>query len=547
MNSDFQPQEWEVWHTYSTYLDCPGIDLHKGAMSLVQSEVAECVVSSTGHAFWRSEGRVAQGSFTVEVDEKTRQGVFKCASDDKSFKLPTGFSLEALGQTAQFVLAERRVLGVESSFADESIRAYLGKLVVVGVENERSTAELNLYPVLVVYQSGVLVLELRMMGPEGDPVPLTDFINYAVNLPRLRLMRTLVGPGLARSATEAYYRSSRVPFFTRFSLSRSQNLHNLAVEQQTTKAEDKVFSFQLSPWSGETDSLRSIALSIFHTCSYLIAGPRSGLSFLFRGPQVPPSLGQFWSGRPHVHIIRFQGQQETASDNNNKHADAFYSILARTPSLVRPLPKNLRLFQDYSAFVGPTASLWVWSKQGLKQEADRRDPNRGNFIYERQMLMELLEYGYMLHRGLYHRVATLQSTEQVMDIRRYLLELRLHMRESSHSGEIRELLEAGWKALGLPTLIKEANISLELREAEMRSVDTTRATQVGWAIAIIFGIVAIPGLADQVVTPAWHILKLHSPADADKMKLLAAGIATGFILILLTIVLWAISKRGKRP
>jgi hypothetical protein len=545
MNDDFQVQEWEVWHTYSTYLDCPSLDLLEGAVNLVKSEVAECVVSSTGRAFWQSEGTVAQGTFTVQVDDETGQGLFKCVSDDKSSKLPTGFALEAMGQTARFVLAERRVLGEELTFADESIRAYLGKVVVVGVDGDRSTAELNLYPVLVVYQSGVLVLELRMIGPP-DPISLSDFINYAVNLPRTRLTKALVNPGLARTATAAYYRSSRVPFFNRFRLSWSQILHNLAIEQRTAKVEDEDFSFRLSPWSGKTDSLRSVALSIFHTCAYLVAGPRSGLSFLLRGPKVPPSLGQFWSGRPHVHVIRIQDQRETASENNEVHAEAFYSILSRTPNLARALPRNLRLFEDYSAFITSSSSLWVWSKQGLAREVTKVDPNRGNFIYERQLLMELLEYGYMLHRGLYHRIEALQSTDQVMDVRRYLLELRLRMRESSHSGEIRELLEAGWDALGLPTLISEIDSGLALRESEMRSADTMRATRVGWAIAILFGIVAIPGLADQVVTPAWHVMKMHPVTDADKMKLLAAGIATSFILALLTVVLWMISWRNRR-
>jgi hypothetical protein len=543
MNNDLQIREWEVWHTYSTYLDCPGIDLLEGAINLVRSGVAECVVSSTGRAFWQSDGAVAQGTFTVETDEKTGQGLFRCLSDDKSSKLPTGFALEAMGQTAQFIFAERGVLGEEPSLADESIRAYLGKVVVVGVDEDRSTAELNLYPVLVGYKSGVLVLELRMIGPTG-PVSLPDFIKYAVNIPRIRLTKALVNPGLARTATAAYYRSSPVPFFNRFRFAWSQILHNLAVEQRTTEVEDEDFSFRLSPWSGETDSFRSIALSIFHTCAYLVAGPRSGLSFLLRGPRVPPSLGQFWSGRPHVHIIRFGDQRETASENNRVHADAFYSILSRTPNFARTLPKDLRLFEDYSAFVSSSSSLWVWSKQGLKRESDRTDPNRGNFIYERQMLMELLEYGYMLHRGLYHRVENLQSTDQVMGVRRYLLELRLRMRESSHSGEIRELLEAGWDALGLPTLISEIDAGLALRESEMRSADSLRTTRVGWAIAIIFGIIAIPGLADQVVTPAWHLLKLHPVSDMDKMKLLSAGIATGLILMLLTAVLWMISRRN---
>jgi hypothetical protein len=534
MSDNLEIHEWEIWHTYSTYLDCPGVDLHEGAASLVRSQVAECVISSTGRAYWQSDEQVAQGTFTVAVDDDTGQGIFKCTSDDKYSKMPAGFALEAMGQTARFVLAQRHTLGEEPSFADESIRAYLGKIVVVGTDCDQSTAELNLYPVLVVYQSGVLVLELRMIGPPA-PTSLSDFIAYAVNLPRVRLTKALVNPGLARTTTAAYYLSSQVPFVSRFRYSWSQALHNLAVEQRTVELEDTDFSFRLSQWSGETDSFRSIALSIFHTCVYLITGPRSGLSFLLLGPKVPPRLGQFWSGRPHIHVIRFQDQRETAAENNELHAEAFYSILSRTPNLARALPQSLRLFEDYSAFVTASSSLWVWSKLGLKQEAHREDPNRGNFIYERQMLMELLEYGYMLHRGLYHRVENFQSTDQVMDVKRSVLDLRLRMRESSHSGEIRELLEAGWNALGLPTLVSEIDAGLALRESEMRSADS-----------IVFGIVAIPGLADQVVTPAWHVMKMHPITDTDKMKLVAAGIASCFILAIVTLSLSLIPKRRRR-
>ena len=73
-----------------------------------------------------------------------------------------------------------------------------------------------------------------------------------------------------------------------------------------------------------------------------------------------------------------------------------------------------------------------------------------------------------------------------------------------------------------------------------------RATRVGWAIAIVFGIVAIPALADQIVISAWHVLKLHAVSDPDKVKLLAGGVATICILAVLSIALWAVSMRNRR-
>ncbi len=80
----------------------------------------------------------------------------------------------------------------------------------------------------------------------------------------------------------------------------------------------------------------------------------------------------------------------------------------------------------------------------------------------------------------------------------------------------------------------------------MRSADAMRTTRVGWAIAMIFGIVAVPSLADQIVTPIWHLLHVHAIGTTDTMKLITAGVATLAILILLTIVLFFLSRRDRR-
>ena len=58
------------------------------------------------------------------------------------------------------------------------------------------------------------------------------------------------------------------------------------------------------------------------------------------------------------------------------------------------LPVNSRRFNDYGAYIFLQATLWVWSKKGLEESPP--GINRANLIYERQAVMELLEYGYIL-------------------------------------------------------------------------------------------------------------------------------------------------------
>jgi hypothetical protein len=170
------------------------------------------------------------------------------------------------------------------------------------------------------------------------------------------------------------------------------------------------------------------------------------------------------------------------------------------------------------------------------------DSNRGNLIYERQVLAELLEYGYMLHRSLFHRVDMFSTTTKVVAVRREILRLRRHMREASPSGEIRELLDNGWKELGLPDLVSDIDDALRLRESETRTADALRAAQIGWALTVVFGFVAVPALADQVIQPIWKLTSFPQFSDPSLMSIVSDGIAVLFITLFLWVVLSAISS-----
>jgi hypothetical protein len=502
-----------------------------------------------GRTFWSTDAGTCSGTTTVDLNALNGNALFELVLDDKSQSLPTGFAIEAWGQSAYFLIAEQRVFGDNPTLLDPYLRAYLGKCVVSKKDEDGTTSQLNLYPILIVHRSGVLILELRMIGPEGS-VSLASFIEGGVNLFREHFGQVEVSPGLARNATAAYYRSAASGIVKRIRLAWLQGLHNLAVRQRTKKSIDDSFSFELTPWSGDTDTLQSIALTVFHTCSFLLIGPRRGLAFLLLGQPMPPSLGEYWSGRPHIHLIRFQDQRETATANELSHGTEFARILARCSSpdadARRNLPRDARPFEDYNAYITSASTLWAWSKEGLKRQEGLRDANRGNFIYERQRVIEVLEYGYMLHRGLYHRVEQLGSTAQVMAIRKYLLSLQLQMREASHAGEIRDLLEHGWREFALPELSSEIESALALRESEMRSLDTLRATRLGWAIAIVFGFVAVPGLADQIVLPAWRLLNIWTVKEASEAKLIAGGAALILMFFVLVMTLSMLSLFGKR-
>jgi len=425
--------------------------------------------------------------------------------------------------------------------------------VTATLDDETTRAQWSLYPILIVYESGVLIIEFRTIGTDSV-TSLADFIAHDVNLFRYKFDRVQVTPGLSALATRAYYQSAhKWSFIRRVLIAWLQGMHDWAVRQRTETQADEDFSFELAPLSGsERDDLKSIAMTVFHTTAFIISHPRVGLAFLLWGQPPAPSLGEFWSGRPHIHVVRFREQCKTASENEVRHGSDFGRILNRVKVPIlddtearRALPKDGRLFQDYSAYVTSACSLWVWSMDGLSMQEAWMDPNRGNLIYERQVLAELLEYGYMLHRSLYHRVEKFSTTAEVISVRREILRLRRRMQEASYSGEIRELLENGWKELGLPDLITEIDAGLRLRESETRSIEALRSTRVGWALTVVFGFVAVPALADQVVKPIWKLTPFHQFADPSLATVVSDGIALLMVFLIVWVTLFLLRPVGQ--
>jgi hypothetical protein len=545
-------EAWEIWHTYTTFLESTHVDLLDSAYRLVASGIAECAMLQDGQTFWKSTSSVQTGTTTIEVEPTSGISRFQLKLKEGCAK-PEGFALEAWGLASYFLVSERKVLGDDTALPPPYLRAYLGKCVATSTSKDEEVSEVNLYPVLIVYESGVLMVEFRTIGPE-NVTKLADFIAGGVNLFQHRFDRVEVNPGLAKFATRAYYRSGqRWNIVNRAKLIWLQAGHDLAVKQRTQRQSDNDFSFDLVPWSGEDkESLSSIATTIFHTTAFLIGHPKAGVAFLFWGEAPAPVLGEFWSGRPHIHLVRFSEQCETATQNEARHGPDFVRILCRVPpphEIVRGfvLPKDARLFEDYNAYVTSTSTLWVWSQRGLKSQESWMDPNRGNLIYERQVLVELLEYGYMLHRSLYHRVRSFGTTDKVLAVRREILELRLKMREASHSGEISELLENGWKEFGLPDLAKDIETALSLRGSETRSLEVLRSTRVGWALTILFGLVAVPTLADQLIEPLWKLSGLRQFSDESLVKVVSGGIAVLVVLLILWLTLFVLCPREGAP
>lgn len=545
-----QINEWEIWHTYSTYLLVSSIDLELTARRLVEYGVVECAMLRDGQTYWRCRSGVGSGITAIKLEPDRIGASIKLEKASEDAYEIEGFALEAWYQAAHFRFNELRVFG-EREIPRPYVRGFIGQCNFISNEEEES--KIFCYPVLLIYESGVIILELRTIASD-HPVSLENFILGGVNLFNNPFTKIEVPPGISKFATRAYYHSQKKwKLYHRLAIIFLERLHDKNVKKLTVTDLKGDFAFKIAPLSrseeeGYYESLSSFAQTIFHTVAFIISEPRLGLRFLLKGQNKIPLVGNFWSGRPHIYLSRFENQQEIAEDNEKLHGPAFGSILGRmfisNPELaLEYLPNDSRVFSDYSAYITPPATLWVWSLSGLRQQEQWADANRGHLIYEHQATVEFLEYGYMIHRCLLERVQSYFDADRVLSARRELLELEQVMSEASHFGEIKELLNDGWDKLDLKALKYRIKEGLSIREEETRLSERRLTERIGRTLSILFGLIAVPHLAKQVIQPLWELLGLSRPESEAAFMTILNGISLGIVITIVICLLWRFQSR----
>lgn len=537
-------QEWEIWHTYTSFLNTSFIDLESAARHLVESGMASLAFHRDGLTIWQDDEGVGEGLSTINLAPDGNGATLHLDPTDELQPDLKEFPLEAWGQACYLRFSEMRLFGSELPLPHPYIRLFLGKSNLVF--NENST-KISLYPIVVIFDSGVIIVELRTISPDYE-ISSNEFISGAINLPQFQFDRIEVSPDLSKLATRAWYHSDRKwKLHQRAALLFLEKDHDIAVSQLTENENSGDFSFEMAPLSSSEDEsnfeqMSSLALTIFHTIAYVISKPRKGWDFLVSGQKKIVEVGGYWVGRPHVHLIRFENQKNTAKENEETHKTVFGSMMLRssgaTPDIAqKSLPENNRIFQDYCSYISKPLSLWVWSLDGLQQQEPWNDANRGHLVYEHQSTVELIEYGYMLHRSLLERINELGSTDEVLFVRRSLIELEQQLSEASRYGEIKDLLDQGWAAFGLKAIRSRIKESLDILEAQTSLQESRSNKRLGITLSIIFGLIAVPSTAEKFLKPLWAILDITRPQSDDMFTLLLSFIS---LIVVAAIVFFSI-------
>jgi len=533
MNS-FCVEQWEIWYTFSTSLKTHISNLEVVAKLLVDFEIADCSVMSNGETFCRTDKGVISGKTILELSGDLKQVSVEFESNTTGTAEFTRYARETWLVGSQFLYGEARQLSQGNELPTPHLRAFLKPIRLVKKE-ERIT---SIYPVIILYQSGILLTEFRMIAPD-DSVELGDFISNYVNIQHYDYDYAIVPTAISVIAPEAYqfYSNPQSNIFQRLDIIKNKKKQKQVFQLLSKKVDFGDFEFEVAPlFSRENkETITSVAQTLFTIVGFITKNPISPISLLLKGIPELPELGNYWIGRPHIHLIQHSNQLDRASSNEESNKEFFGRILARVPEAPGDfsiyLPPDSRKFDDYAAYITLAATLWVWSKNGLENQKQGMDLNRGNLIYEHQVQVELLEYGFMLHKSLIEKSTTLKRYSDILATRRDLIELKSKMLETTPYGEVRDLLTKGWEQMNLEAIQGQISENLSILESEIKFLESKQGDNFR-VFLTVFGLIASASFAKSVVSPFWKALDLWLPSNENWAELFLVSISAMLVTVL---------------
>lgn len=555
--------DWEIWHTYSTYFTAPIRNLDEAAESLVDNGVARCAFVSSGSIYWCDDGVTKKGNASVELSTDRRHSKINIESTSAD-----PFVFESFLDACYLKFIELQQFGEGNNVQSPYIRAFVGEYWLTA-ENNRT----YIYPNIKLYSSGVILVEMRILSPD-EAISLERFIDEHVNLSMQAFTEVWIPPKLVYPILkgEHLYINGKVtiPQSIRFRLQES-GIQSY-IESNSMLSDNGEFRFDLVPILKRQNNDKlpeglidessiapvtqlDLAVAIVGATCVSISASHSWPLTSFRQADIPARIGESWTCKPHIHISRHEEQKTNAADNEKSHKDSFGWVMGRLVeepfNIGRTfLPKDSRIFNDYSAYVDLQGSLWVWSTSGVQEVIDSSvstifPTQELACVFENQPKVEYLEYVYMLHLRLLNRIGQTRSSYDVFELHNDFLELKLGLRESSVFGETRDLLTNGWQKLGIPAVQEGILESIEIRKVLFSTINESRAEGLALFVAVTLGFLSLPAFASSLIEPLWSYFGLWLPLDPASSQLFIFVVSSIFIASILFFGSRIIFKRNR--
>jgi hypothetical protein len=284
------------------------------------------------------------------------------------------------------------------------------------------------------------------------------------------------------------------------------------------------------------ETIETLAHLLFQIFTFATAYTSGSLKYLLQKPQRLPQPAIYWRASPNIFILRHSNQQWLASKNQDVNSKMIAMILAASttsPAGARTFsPTNSRLFEDYGCYVTQYASLWIWS--GVSAHSKQDEGAGTSLVFEHQVLMEIIDYGYMLHRLLLFKCSKLSSYHDVLDIRSEIVDLKQRLREQTQFGELRALLSDSWSRMGLEELHQLIKETIEIRGLRLQHLASMRNQRSQLALAI-FGLLFSVLAVNPTVDSLWKLTGLpqFGPPVVFSLAISAMSILVIIALVLL--------------
>lgn len=650
-------REWQIWHTYASFLADPLPPLESIAMNLVRFGVAESAMTSDGSAWWSNDrledhldfaGRrqrpVGVGHIQIDLLQDGRRA---------RVQFPPGihgFGAQSLHDAAWLRWAELFLFG-ESPVPPRYVTAHLGACSFLA--RDPKLYGLVVYPFVKIYETGVVLVDFRMFSAD-EPTELDQFVDHYVNAPMTAFRSVLVPPGILawspltlskngmflphrlltttirqRQHQRAVAQRTRIERMGDFSFAQvslgaaredmetaalleaiqptildaaqsaararavelgvpaaaldseppdlkrsatdgsedtAKRLHtvegleeemNAAGVEVARRMTQKLAMRAIQEGGAGTERFSTLALTIMSVVGFVgcssATGPRHPLALGLFGPGRINEIGNHWTGRPHVYLIRFAHQAESAATNERRFGSSFGAIMGRKvfPKLETArqfLPASLRTLDDFAIYISSAISLCVHTRLAAtpRDEDAIRDANRAELVLEHQVKVHVLEYGYALHRRIGERARDNRASPGALSVaERDLSDFEWALQDIGRFGEIRNLIDEGLNAFGVDRLRERMADAIRVRrDAAIYS----NANVLGrWAafLACVAGVLAVPPGIESVLKPLWNWLSLPRPGDNDEFQLLLVLVSG--VLIITVLGIGYVSLRFRRP
>jgi len=537
-------REWNIWHCYSTYLLSPIADLRKAADGLVRSGLCELAFLTDGSVCWREENVTVHDRLSIKRTPYEARANVKFPTSLKSF------ALECAYQAAWMDVEETHVFSDPLANLPTYLRAYLTRCKLTYKDRE-----VNLYPQIKLYGTGVLLVEFRVLS--GDfPYDIDRFIDEQINLFKHAASAVSIPPSLLQQYARASWLGNRGTLRSRSATLSLLKALDTWISSHTILEENGEFIFptislddigfeELQDVEASSTNLRFLAQMIQYAVAQVLFPARKGLPYIIAGPDNNGfPMGGFWSGRPSVYIISFVDQPTRSTEIVSEFKNALSSVMLRTvaePSttkLEKTLPDDLRAFEDYSVFINKALTLWVCAGTAFSQRNNElNDPNHGQFIYDKHVQSEFVEYLYMSHRLLEERSLQPQrAIEAVVGEQQQIALLERTLTDASPFGEILDLVRYADACLGLDRLRLQIRENLRLKTFVLEERRDLNARRFGWLLSVLLGIAGLPSIANSVVIPLLNVLGLSLPGTPQLQTLYAVGMSA----VILVVPIWLV-------